>query len=220
MLTGSSQGTLGSGFINIPVIPSDIKIFSISCDFYYLLFSLFLSSPTFGRSGLFCQAFSRGLETICLRSRILIQNLPLPGHSLSRQTQRHFSVPVCFCSLWYVALLTVPFLNLPVDLSDVTLLVSSHLDEVTFRLVCSVSFMCPWHPRSSWLRSLPASELQEGKSGDKELVRKLLQQASGHGVKWQWEWKGETNGRIWEKNIRQTTWVIIYVSQEAGSCWK
>ena len=189
MLTSSSQGTLGSGFINILVIPSDIKIFSISCDFYYLLFSLFFQVQRLGD----CQVFSLWAG----------DNLShIPGFSfktcLFQATASWPPNPKAFFSPYLLLLSLIcglvdcAFPKPSCGLRDVTLswfpLTSM---RVTFQLVCSVSFPCVSMtcPRSSWLCSLPASDLQEGKSGDKELVRKLLQQRKrgADSAKWQWE---------------------------------
>lgn len=148
MLTSSSQGTLGSGFINILVIPSDIKIFSISCDFYYLLFSLFFQVQRLGEVASSVRSSPCGLETICLTFQDSHSKPASPRpQPLGRQTQRHFSVPICFCSLWYVALLTVPFLNLPVD--SVTWLSPGFLSPrwgwLSSWFAPSPSPVCPWH---------------------------------------------------------------------------
>ena len=188
-----------------PALLKGLLAYKYSCnslrykDFLYILCFLlptaqpFLSSPTFGRSGLFWQVFSLWAG----------DNLThIPGFSfktfLSQATASWLPNPKAFFSPYLLLLsLTCGLVNYAFPkpscgLRDVTLswfpLTSM---RVTFRLVCSIFFPCVSMtcPRFSRLCSLPHSELQEGKSGDKELVRKLLPQLQwgSDSAKWQRE---------------------------------
>ena len=144
MLTSSSQGTLGSGFINILVIPSDIKIFSISCDFYYLLFSLFFQVQRLGD----CQVFSLWAG----------DNLShIPGFSfktcLSQATASWPPNPKAFFSPYLLLLSLIcglvdcAFPKPSCGLRDVTLscFLSPRWGWLSSWFAPSPSPVCPWH---------------------------------------------------------------------------